>query len=871
MGREIMIHGNINDLENITKDVMQFFVHQITELPGPQHPAVKYYKSRKLRNNCKYHYDSTSNPRRKAIRKKEQNKEKYEYEMAQYNFYNQRRKIAHKVLAKSHKRQICKIPTATITEHFEHIFSKENNNSPLLDSFTNDIPADITITEDDIHRALFSIKIDTSPGPDRITVRVLRHLKATKFLTLLTNAMLHYQYIPKSLKSARTILIHKGGAINDIKEWRPITIFSVIRRIIERVLDSKLRTFVTFNQYQHGFVPLPGTHINASIVNGCLQSAKMNKRDGCIVFLDVSKAFDSVGHEHLKRALKQSAIPRNLYSIIMCLLSDNTFQVEADLKKSKDITMKCGVPQGSPLSPTLFNLAMDYIMQNLTDHDIVEKYGYKITDDLPSLSALAFADDIAIISNNIHNATALTNLAESLFAEIGLNINPNKSKCINLRKGKLFEGNIATLQGSVIPSLKHKDERIRYLGIDFHDEISVDKNKIIKNLTSDLNGLVKSKLLKSDQKLKIINQYIWPTLIYPLQCAPLLQLSATFLRDLDTIIRSAVKELMMLPDDTPNAMLYSAKSVRGLGILNATWEANIQHFNICNRLLPINDVHLQHLRQVNVERKLALHKLNISEDTLPSNTNGNKLREILRARSFQLWCQLPHKGKGVVIYGECPKANSWMTSKKNLSTSEYINAIKMSTNLSAVRSVPGRTFNTTRCRHLDCNETETLGHVLGFCRKTELLRNNRHHRARSAIATFLKQRGWEVHEEVHCISIDDSTRRADIIAINRKNNNGLILDPTIRFERDIMQAQQVDVEKKAIYEPCKPFFSNKYDIHASKWTVRVILLGARGSLAKYSHTIFKDLGFYFYDIQNILIQILKDSLQILHYHLYFNG
>ncbi|KAJ4445709.1 hypothetical protein ANN_12394 [Periplaneta americana] len=51
---------------------------------------------------------------------------------------------------------------------------------------------------------------------------------------------------------------------------------------------------------------------------------------------------------------------------------------------------------------------------------------------------------------------------------------------------------------------------------------------------------------------------------------------------------------------------------------------------------------------------------------------------------------------------------------------------------------------TTRCRHPGCNETETLGHVLGFCRKTELLRNNRHHKARTGIADVLKRRGWEV-------------------------------------------------------------------------------------------------------------------------------
>ncbi|KAJ4429926.1 hypothetical protein ANN_22130 [Periplaneta americana] len=155
-------------------------------------------------------------------------------------------------------------------------------------------------------------------------------------------------------------------------------------------------------------------------------------------------------------------------------------------------------------------------------------------------------------------------------------------------------------------------------------------------------------------------------------------------------------------------------------------------------------------------------------NSVTPQTKGKHLREVLRKQSFQSWCQLPHKGKGVCTFEECPKANSWIYSKKCLSSSEYINAIKMSCNVTAVRSVPGRTFSTTRCRHPGCSETETLGHVLGFCKKGELLRNNRHHRARTAIANLLRNRGWEVHEEIHCVSEDDSHRRVDIIAINRR-------------------------------------------------------------------------------------------------------
>ncbi|KAJ4446864.1 hypothetical protein ANN_13564 [Periplaneta americana] len=178
----------------------------------------------------------------------------------------------------------------------------------------------------------------------------------------------------------------------------------------------------------------------------------------------------------------------------------------------------------------------------------------------------------------------------------------------------------------------------------------------------------------------------------------------------------------------------------------------------------------------------ALKLLKIPEANITPRTTGIHLRDELRKRSFESWCQLPHKGKGVVIYEEYPRANSWVSTKKNLSSSEYINAIKMSCNLTAVSSVPGRAFSKTRCRQPGCKETETLGHVLGFCWKGELLRN-RHRRVRGAIACLLRNKGWEVHEEVHCISEDDSHRRADIIAINRQQQKAIIIDPTIRMER----------------------------------------------------------------------------------------
>ncbi|KAJ4434685.1 hypothetical protein ANN_23253 [Periplaneta americana] len=97
------------------------------------------------------------------------------------------------------------------------------------------------------------------------------------------------------------------------------------------------------------------------------------------------------------------------------------------------------------------------------------------------------------------------------------------------------------------------------------------------------------------------------------------------------------------------------------------------------------------------------------------------------------------------------------------------------------------------------SETETLGHVLGFCKKGELLRNNRHHHARTAIANLLRNRGWEVDEEIHCVSEDDSHRRVDIIAINMRTQKAMILDPTLCFERGTNQALQINDDKRDLY------------------------------------------------------------------------
>ncbi|KAJ4437095.1 hypothetical protein ANN_17230, partial [Periplaneta americana] len=263
----------------------------------------------------------------------------------------------------------------------------------------------------------------------------------------------------------------------------------------------------------------------------------------------------------------------------------------------------------------------------------------------------------------------------------------------------------------------------------------VDEEALILKTTycKNISKLCLSPLLKPDQKVTIMNQYLWPTLTYPLQCAPLYQIKTKFLNDLDKVTRGACKELIGLPHDCPDGMLYSPKKYRGLSLMKASWEAYVQHINTCNTLLRVDDSHLHSVRDLVSEKVSALSKLNITAiDAI--NWSGRKIRKHLRNDAFQTWTNHTLRGKGVIVYSDLPKANSWISNRKGLSSSEWTNALKMSSNISAVRAIPGRTLSTTRCRHPDCSELETLGHVLGQCPKGELLINARHHRVRHALA-----------------------------------------------------------------------------------------------------------------------------------------
>ncbi|KAJ4430501.1 hypothetical protein ANN_22717 [Periplaneta americana] len=166
------------EFENITTEedfyskvdnFSQFLANAITLLPGPKHPARKYYEARQDKSllNNQRSYEQSSNPECATKRDREKRRSKYMYQLTQFQYFNQRRKAVHSVLRQNNQR--CTINVNKVHNSSKNFFIPNNCIRPSYEhvSDTDDLtPTEMfstTITKEEIVAAANKIAVDTSP------------------------------------------------------------------------------------------------------------------------------------------------------------------------------------------------------------------------------------------------------------------------------------------------------------------------------------------------------------------------------------------------------------------------------------------------------------------------------------------------------------------------------------------------------------------------------------------------------------------------------------------------------------------------------------------------------------------------------------
>ena len=225
--------------------------------------------------------------------------------------------------------------------------------------------------------------------------------------------------VPKTWKQGFIVKISKKGDLTECGNLRGITLMSVPCKVFGRVLIDRIRDGVDIKlrDEQAGFRK---RNVIEQVVEW--QSTLY------ITFVDFEKAFDSVHRECLWKIMASYGIPHKIIKMVQILYEDSECAVLDEGEESEWFKFKTGVKQGNVMSGFIFLMVVAWIMKRTIEGNntgIRWKFTTKLED-------LDFADDIALLSSNLHHIqTKVTNLAK-FSAKTGLKVNKKKTEVLRI-------------------------------------------------------------------------------------------------------------------------------------------------------------------------------------------------------------------------------------------------------------------------------------------------------------------------------------------------------------------------------------------------------------------------------------------------------
>ncbi|EYB88154.1 hypothetical protein Y032_0252g247 [Ancylostoma ceylanicum] len=281
--------------------------------------------------------------------------------------------------------------------------------------------------ESEVSAALRTMKTGRTPGHNHITTEMLKWSERSLVprFTGLFNQCLYSGLVPEKMADSITILLHKKGDSADLKNYRPISLLSVLYKLLTKVINQRIENILDAEQSreQAGFRKGYSTVDHLHAMNELIERSNEYQMPLFIAFIDYEKAFDTVETNSLWNVLQEQGVHVQIISLLQGIYTNAQSLIRLG-ETIIPIKVCRGVRQGDTISPKLFTATLEHVLRKMEWND----YGVSVNGN--QLTNLRFADDVVLIAKSAQELQAMMTDLDKHSLDYGLKISDSKTKII---------------------------------------------------------------------------------------------------------------------------------------------------------------------------------------------------------------------------------------------------------------------------------------------------------------------------------------------------------------------------------------------------------------------------------------------------------
>ena len=403
--------------------------------------------------------------------------------------------------------------------HFQSLLGTppdvENENEEIPQIFHLNIKT-TPFDKEEYEKAKQSTTEGKSCGEDGVTPEVLKRCNIDSIILDFCNAALLKREKPAQWSMLNIVPIPKSGDLSLGSNYRGISLSSIVAKTYNRMILNRIRPEIDkkLRINQNGFRPGRTTTCQILALRRLIEGVKEYRMPAVITFIDFCKAFDTIHRGKMLRILTAYGVPKTIVDAIGDTYSETRAKVLSPDGITDDFEITAGVLQGDTLAPYLFVIVLDYALRKAIDGKESElglQISRRRSRRCPAkfVTDLDFADDIALISEEIQQAQSLLERVEGACREVGLKMNAKKTKVLQFnQKGQV---NITSKDGAMLDVV----DDFKYLGsmmISTVNDIKVRK-AMAWRACNKIEKIWKTKL-KRDLKIRLLTSTVEAILLY---------------------------------------------------------------------------------------------------------------------------------------------------------------------------------------------------------------------------------------------------------------------------------------------------------------------------------------------------------------------